>query len=411
MNLRVLPKTIIIVLFIIGCISWYLLQHQNQTPTFIQEGYIIWFILGLTCIGIFNFFIKSAKNQSWLLLLIFTSKLFFCLQMPIGETDMYRYMFDGEIWHWNSNPYQTPPSEIEFLPEEFNPNGESEWINYPQYSSPYPPLLQPLFFLFQFLSQWEEEVWKLLYFVVEIAFCIYLVKKNIYCAVLFSSPLLLWYGNIQGHIEALLWVPMYWVWFHHKKHIVAAILGVLKIWPLLFTLPLLKEKKLFTFFGLGIGTFTSVLFLLQYPINSGLAAYLNHWQMNDWVFNIWEKLTPYDLTTDKNIWNAVLTLLLITIAVKNKTPYYSLFFVFLVLQPCPQPWYFMMGLPLLLSKQSFSSFYFLSLVLPLYATRIYFEQKGMVTLWDNYAPWIEFAPATLLFFKNKEYHQELFINK
>ncbi|MBW2063549.1 MAG: DUF2029 domain-containing protein [Deltaproteobacteria bacterium] len=410
-----------LVLLLIGAGALYLLSLALLRKTPYHKVLTLWVI----AVGIF------------LRLSMFSSA-------PMLEDDHYRYLWDGAVLAKGFNPYRYSPRDIldkkkKSVPGELRQLAQEsgpviERINHPWLRTIYPPVDQVAFALAYLIKPWSLNSWRLILFALDLI-TLYLLfhilrKRNLpphYLAIYWWSPILIKEIYNSGHMEVIIMPFLLGVLLFaiERRYILAsAFLGLAagtKFWPAILMIvllrPLIRNIQQLAWAALVF----AVLFLLALlPFyltgldpRSGLTAYGKYWEMNDALFMLilWAAHWLIGLP-GLNSWNAqgvarVLVFLMViswTLWICRKQDCNPLAWnhrflmvtagLFL-LSPTQFPWYSLWLLPFLTIQPRFSLL-LLTLCLPIYYLRFYFEAKGLVGLYDNTIVWFEYLPVWLM---------------
>ncbi|MFQ5583017.1 MAG: glycosyltransferase 87 family protein [Calditrichia bacterium] len=372
-------------------------------------------------------------------------RVVFLFSTPILEADYYRYLWDGAVSAHGINPYRFSPAEV--LAGESNPDlplalqnlaDESGTIigriNHPQLRTIYPPVSQLFFTIAHFISPWSISGWRLVLLLTDLLnlfFLFHLLKylnfSPLFLIVYWWNPLLVKEIFNSGHMDILIFpFVLGAIYFSAKKRaflsvsLLALAMGV-KLWPILL-LPLLLRpffpqwKKILSAFLL-FGGVCGVIFLPQILTgldrSSGLFAYTKSWENNDSFFVLlgwlWQIILPvfkihpgYAQLAARLTTAGIMGILIIFLTLRTKADLPSLLKNCLIvisalflISPTQFPWYFVWLLPFLTIVPNMPLLLF-TLLLPLYYLNFYFEQKGLITVFNNGIVWLEFVPVWLL---------------
>ncbi len=136
--------------------------------------------------------------------------LFRTLMLPTPvylSSDLFRYLWDGQVQLAGVNPYRYPPSALALAPLRDNEIHRS--INRPAARTIYPPAAQWLFALAAALAPWSIVGWRLLLLVCEVTTVVMLVRllrrlgAPPTAVIMYAwSPLVVFEGVQAGHVEA-----------------------------------------------------------------------------------------------------------------------------------------------------------------------------------------------------------------
>ncbi len=378
-------------------------------------------------------------------------RLILATSQPVLEDDYYRYLWDGAVTAHGENPYGVIPLDVQERDEDITDTllalGDEagmvlERVNHPQLGTVYPPVAQAAFALAHAVSPWKLSGLRLLYYALDCAVFALLVAL---LRQLGRSPLLTviyWWNPLAAkeiynsvHMDLLL-VPLLLgaVLLALRGRIIWSMLPLAlavatKLWPVLLLLPLLATARhtprkagiALIVFLLGSGLLLSpILTITALKDESGFVAYGSRWEMNDALFMVFPwiaegvaHLFQMDLShgTAHRAGKALVALLTLgVVAWVTRTAYRShgavghhaahslcggllaIVGALFLLSPTQFPWYFLWLLPLL-SLYPNRGLMLLTLVLPLYYLRFYFEARGAVEFFHYRIVWFEYLPV------------------
>lgn len=384
-------------------------------------------------------------------------RLILATSQPVLEDDYYRYLWDGAVTAHGENPYGVIPLDVQERDAKVsgrllalgNEAGTIlERVNHPQLGTVYPPVAQAAFALAHAVSPWKLSGLRLLYYALDCAVFALLVAV---LRQLGRSPLLAliyWWNPLAAkeiynsvHMDILL-VPLTLgaILLALRGRVIWAMVPLAlavgtKLWPVLLLVPLLvtarhtprKAGMALVVFLLGsVLLLSPLLTITALEDESGFVAYGSRWEMNDALFMVFPwiaegaaHLLQLDVShgTAHRAGKGLVALLTLGVVawVTRKTyrsygsvrehAAYSLCGGLLaivgtlfLLSPTQFPWYFLWLLPLL-SLYPNRGLLLLTLVLPLYYLRFYFDARGAVEFFHYRIVWLEYLPvwALLLF--------------
>lgn len=367
---------------------------------------------------------------------------------PILENDYFRYLWDGSVTANGINPYLYSPDEIDGedkrtdIPENLiqlrSEYGEDfKRINHPHIRSIYPPIAQIFFALAHYIKPWNLTSWRfllLLFDVVNVLLLLFILKKlsihPLFIILYWWNPVLIKEVFNSGHMDILI-IPFLFGAIYsatQQKYVVSILFLALsigiKIWPVMFlpilVRPLFKNApKLSIVLSLFLIT-CSVMFM---PVlyagiggTSGYNQYLKSWQNNDSLFKIvvwiWEFILPsfsihpgHSQLVSRITLFAIMLLSITFLSIRVSDSPQGLFrkcllllTIFFLISPTQFPWYFIWLLPFLTIRPKFSLL-LLTVLLPVYYLRYYFDARGQITIFDNWVVWVEYIPVWILLLK------------
>lgn len=416
-----------------------------EKPVFLLAAILM--VSGAVYLMVVYYLTRSVKAKVLVTILAvgLIMRLAFLFSTPILEDDYYRYLWDGAVSAHGINPYQYSPAEV--LAGEKNPELPAEIkqladesgtvikrINHPQLRTIYPPVSQLFFSIAHLISPWSIIGWRLILLLVDavnllILFHLlkYLNLSPLFLIIYWWNPLLVKEIFNSGHMDILIFpFVLGAIYFSIKNRAFLSGLSLVlamgvKLWPVLL-LPLLLRpfyphcKKIFSAFLL-FGGVCCVIFLPQiltgWDSSSGLFAYTKSWENNDSFFVLllwlWQFILPvfnihpgYAQLAVRLTITAILVLIIIILTFRGKPDLQTLLRNCLIvisalflISPTQFPWYFVWLLPFLTIVPNMPLL-LLTLLLPLYYLNFYFEQKGLIAVFNNGIVWLEFVPVWLL---------------
>ncbi len=138
--------------------------------------------------GLFSLYLLAYRNtetQSQLRFYIgvgIFARLVLLFAMPNLSDDIYRFIWDGKLWHAGFNPFDALPSDYvqNGFPEGLNTELYDN-LNSPNYFTIYPPIAQLTFYLATFTNSvwWSSVIMKLFLFGFELGIIFLLIKMKI----------------------------------------------------------------------------------------------------------------------------------------------------------------------------------------------------------------------------------------
>ena len=387
---------------------------------------------------------KHEPNIANLLICIFAvgiiARVIMIFSAPILEVDYNRYLWDGAVTANGYNPYMYSPQELlkadNNLPEELkdlsSKNHEIvERINHPELNTSYPPVTQAMFAVSNLIKPFSLTAWKFVLLIIDIItfFLIYLVLKRLKLPqsnliIYWWNPLLIKEVFNSGHMDIIVFPFLLacFLLYLSKKYVfsftaLSAAVGA-KLWPVLLFPVLIRKfisdwKKFLKYFSI----FSVLTFIILLPLiisyfdrGSGIEAYSRSWQNNDSIFRIVlaasEFILPllgYHLGHGQFISRiavACLIVLLVLCFSKNKAKdnldYFKTALIIIsltfFLSPTQFLWYYLWTLTFLVFIP-YKPLLLLSVLMPLYYLRYYFEPRGQYQSYYQYIVWLEYLPV------------------
>ncbi len=355
---------------------------------------------------------------------------------PILEDDFYRYLWDGAVVAHGNSPYAHAPQQIAqrdaSVPDELLELADRSGsviteINHPGLRTIYPPTAQTFFTVAYWISPFDIRGLRAVWLGLDLAVLALLMvmhrtsaHRPFALAVYWLNPLLIKEVFNAGHMELVLVLAMLatFVLAQRGRHWASGLmLGLAtgaKLWPALW-LPLLlragprswrSAAGVTTLFALTVALFALPIVLARLDPSSGFTAYAQRWQMNDSAYLIIHAAAEL-LTADhaQQLARATVAAILLAIMayllwqspagpdplIRNTTILTAALFL---LSPTQFPWYYLWLLPLL-TFQPLWSLLALTVVLPAYYLRFYFDAIEHAAWYDYGVVWIEFVPIWL----------------
>ncbi len=365
---------------------------------------------------------------------------------PILEDDYYRYLWDGGVVAQGYNPYTHAPRSI-LRAEALAPTALVELgresgkilprVNHPELATIYPPVAQIAFAAAHFLGPWKLSAWRGVVLFFDSATFVLLLKLLTsigrpahLAAIYWWNPVVLKETINSAHMDvlALPFVLAALIFALKSQRTRAAVAGSIaigaKLWPLLLV-PFLARAT-----GLKPRTlvkpllvFALVAGLLVGPLiyspgirdESGIAAYGERWEMNDGFFLAYRgaarlvarALSPDDHSAISNqiarggVLGTIITILIVLSRrpLNNAADLCRRIVLFLgavfLLLPAQFPWYYTWVVPFLALAPR-PSLLLLTLTLPLYYLKFFYDARGQVEIFHNIVVWFEYVPVYAL---------------
>jgi hypothetical protein len=358
---------------------------------------------------------------------------------PILEDDFYRYLWDGAVTANGINPYSYAPGDISnnpAVPSRLNQLAEesspvAERINHPKLRTIYPPVAQVAFFLAYRLAPWNMLAWRgvLLFFdIITVSLLLMLLRAlnlpRLWVSIYWWNPLLIKEVFNSGHMDVIVlpFVLGALLFAIYQKPFwavgsLALAMGA-KLWPIIL-LPLLIRPlfgdvkrliKVCSLVGLILaGVFYPIL-TCPFGPNSGFIAYGQRWEMNDALFMLLGWLAEFLAPANSLAVARIFFLIILVTGIIGMTyrrsddpvdlcrrSLLAVALLFL-LSPAQFPWYYIWMLPLL-AIQPHLSLLLLTVTLPLYYLRFFFDARQHADIFDYGIVWLEYLPVCYLLFR------------
>ena len=389
-----------------------------------------------------NFRPKINNLIIWIFIIGIVLRLLMIFSVPILEVDYYRYLWDGAVTTSGNNPYKYSPVQL------FNVNNSApealkelalknenivKRINHPYLKTSYPPVTQTFFAISNLLKPFSLTTWKfILLFIDVITFVlVFLLLKKL--KIPESNLLIYWWNPLlikevfnSGHMDILIFpflLACFLLYLSNKYLISFAALSTAvgaKLWPVLIFPVLIRKfipdrKKFFQNFCIfSVLTFIILfpIFISYFDIGSGIEAYTRSWQNNDSIFRIVlatsELVLPligYHPGHGQMLSRIVVGCLVILAVlyfskdkVKKDLDYIKTALIITAvtffLSPTQFPWYFLWMIPFL-TFIPYKPLLLLTVLMPLYYLRYYYEPRGEYDFYYQYVVWIEYLPVLL----------------
>jgi len=269
----------------------------------------------------------EAKHVLFFMIIVgAVARLGFVGGPTILEDDYNRYLWDGAVTASGENPYANSPDEVRESREAGSvfdtlitqSNGAFDRINFPQYSTVYPPAAQLVFALTYIISPFNLDVFRLVLLLFE-AGCLALTMamlrhfqlSPLWAVLYWWNPLVIKEIANSAHMEPLLMLPVLaagYLALKERFHWASAALAVaagIKVWPAILAIVIWRQLlDNFRQLILNMLIFCLILGLMVLPIiisglskESGFVAFGGIWQASsamylvaEWIAN---NITPY----------------------------------------------------------------------------------------------------------------------
>lgn len=394
----------------------------------------------------------GKKVIAWILLIGLFMRLCLFFSLPILESDPYRYLWDGGLVANGHNPYEFSPKEIrdgggKNIPEETRKLGDDareilNRINHPWLKTVYPPLVQLFFAMAHYIAPWSLAAWRLVLLAADLTALYLLARLLRFLHLPMTGLVIYWWNPLlvketynACHMDVVILpfiIGALLLTLEKKSVFATLILGLsfgIKFWPV-FLLPLSLRpvyrdpRRLIGSVLLFVGL--SVLMLLPYFTSasdspSGLKAYLSYWEMNDALFMLilWPirtGMSVFGLAGQAQIFARLFSALIVLVLTlwmilnTDASPdqitrqFLLITATVFLLGPAQFPWYYIWAVPLLAVIPK-PSLMLLTVLLPLYYLRFFFDSISMVKIHDYGIVWIEFGPVIYLLLREEWAHR------
>lgn len=379
----------------------------------------------------------------WLLLAGGLMRVAMLDSTPILEVDFNRYLWDGAVTANGINPYAYSPESVAnqdaLVPPALQTLGDQPGstvrkINHAYLRTIYPPVTQAAFALAYWIKPWSLFSWRLILLLFDIATLLLLFAilrrldlSPLWASIYWLNPLLLKEMFNAAHMDLILFpflLAALYFSISKKPYWAVIFLGFaagVKIWPaLLFPILLRQMLPDFRKAFISSGIFLALCLAMFLPIyltgldtGSGFNAYSNRWQLNDSLFRIVLNISHAGLDISGNpTWNsqivarriiaALIIFIVLFLSLRQPANLRKVFdhcllitTALFLLGPTGFPWYAVWLLPLLAIYPR-KSLLLLTLLMPIYYLRYYYEALGNVELFDYYIVWVQFIPVWVL---------------
>jgi len=452
-----------ILLFLVGGMSWmsrfFLYDGERSATSYM--GFVALFIAaGVVYLLILARIRRAPSNRSllaWVIGIGFVLRAVFFFSTPIMETDFYRYLWDGAVLASGMNPYEFAPAEVLQSGGSINvhpirtlgiESGEVLGrINHPELATCYPPAAIGIFALSHAVAPWSLAGWRAVLMAFDTATLLLLLavlrrigRSPFYIAVYWWCPLVIKEGFNSAHMDITILpfvIAALCLGFRPVRswHSFASsgLLGIavgIKLWPLLLMplifRPILKFPRTLVFAALIFSTIVAAETMVLFPSlrttsDSGLLAYGERWEVNDALFMaiLWAIGRLPDIVAGPELLArlavaGILAVIVIGVSWRKYAMQADQWRAALcivaaafLLSPAQFPWYYLWVIPFFAVTPS-PALLLLSVLLPLYYLRFYFQFRDNVLIFDHGIVWLEYAPvwALLIFGWLNEYRRK-----
>jgi hypothetical protein len=388
----------------------------------------------------------SGKQLCWMLIVGGVMRCSLLSSTPILEDDFYRYLWDGAVTAHGFSPYALSPTQVlngkvddRSIPpmyKQLEEQGRSilEKANHPYLRTIYPPVAQGAFALAHWLGPWTLSGWRTVLSAADLltlgllALLLKRLKLPLHGLVIYWwNPILIkeTYNSLHMDVIVLPFVlgaVLLALWRRYILSVLVLVFAVgAKLWPALLLpallRPILGEPKKWIpaicLFGIVSGIVFAPVHAAGWNESSGLWKYSQTWEMNDsafmpllWLTETVLKQTGILVGRAQLIARLVVAVCLacwIMWLVRKDLSTPLEFFerclwivaALFLLSPTQLPWYYLCLLPFLTIRPTFSLLV-LTVTLPLYYLRFYFDATHQVEIFDYGIVWFEFAPVWFL---------------
>jgi len=413
----------------------------------IAEFASMYVLLGLIFAFALPWMIRNTSTDTRYMLLFvivigFIARLGFVGGATILEDDYNRYLWDGAVTAAGENPYAHSPDEIREQRQEgdvfdvlINQSGTVfERINFPQFSTVYPPAAQVVFAITHWISPFNLDALRLVLMLFEVGCLAFIFailnhfgRSPLWAAFYWWNPLVIKEVLNSAHMEPLLMLPVlaaFYLVFKQRFYFASAMLAIaagIKIWPALLVIviwrQLLGNFKQLVLSGL---IFSLILGLMVLPIvltgltkNSGFVAFGGQWQasssaylVSEWLAN---QFTPYwvdDYVEIPLVSRLVLGLVLMLFitalcfrfarnADENIWRMFLIIAAIYLLAPSHTPWYFIWLAPFL-CIYPIRGLMLAGALIPLHYTYFHFAVRDMEDFYHHGIVWLIWLPVWAL---------------
>ena len=367
-------------------------------------------------------------------------RLSFIGTTPILEDDFYRYLWDGALVSNGQNAYSHAPADVK--PADNSILGDlkaeavliSERINYPELRTIYPPVAQVAFALAHRIKPWSLDAWRVVLLGFDIVTVVLLLvllvrlkRSPLWAALYWWNPLVTKEVFNSVHMDVLLlpFLLAVVLFIVHKRCLHALVslslaVGV-KVWPIMllpFVLRSIANHKgklvgATVLFGALVALLLSPLYQFDVDASSGAVAYARLWEANDALFRLVAtsvtaviNLIGVDMLEGGAVARCVVAAILITLVIWiNRSPVHHneelcrrvviVIAALFLLSPTQYPWYYVWLVPFLAVWPVYGLLA-LTVVLPLYYLKFYFDARNQRELFDYWIVWLEYLPIWIL---------------
>ncbi len=427
-------------------LSTRFIEIENNPNLPIIQFVIIYIFIGLCYFLFVTRFRKHITRIKSLIILIFIigfiARALMIFSVPILEVDFYRYLWDGGVLANGYNPYKYAPDTFisadskDHIPQNLVILGKKNNhilnnINHPQLKTAYPPVAELTFALAHIIKPFSLISWKfvLLFFDIVTFILLFILLKKLKIPesnliIYWLNPLLIKETFNSGHMDVIVFPILIGAFllllskrYNFSFIALSAAVGV-KLWPVLlfpvfirnFISGWKKFLKYFSIFSLSTLVLLLPMIYSYFYQTSGIEAYSRSWQNNDLFFRIILVVTEFILpligyhSGHGQFLSRILIVLILIIVVlyfnrvkaKDNLDYIKKSLVIIsfafFLSPTQFPWYYLWLLPFL-TIIPYKPLLLLTVLMPLYYLRYYFEPRGQYDLYYDFIVWLEYLPV------------------
>ncbi len=386
---------------------------------------------------------QAVSDQRTLLLLILVVgivlRLAFFGTPTLLEDDYNRYLWDGAVTANGMNPYTYSPEQVAGFADKDHPlqklsieaGSIFQNINYPQFSTVYPPVTQAVFAITYWIAPFSLDALRIVLLFFELccaglilAILMQLGKSPLWVVLYWWNPVVIKEIANSAHMEPILMLPVLGaVYFALRGRIMLptvllAVAAGVKIWPALLVLPLWRKmldrpKELI----LNAAVFAGILILLVVPIllaglnsHSGFAAFGGQWQASSATYLVAEMIAdwvwPYQLDEVLKIPQVARLLIVLALLVAiagicfkrandNAALIKQMFLItasIYLLAPSQTPWYFLWIIPFACIYPS-PALLLAGATMALHYSFFHFSVRGMADFYHDVIVWLIWLPV------------------
>lgn len=419
----------------------------------LTERPVIIVVLILILSGAFYFILYFLPNigenrnmLAWIITVGTVLRAIMLFSTPILENDYFRYLWDGAILANGINPYAYSPDEViqssrvnsdvpPLLSKLAKESGDNiHQINYPNLRTVYPPTAQAFFAVAYWMHPWSLfslRVVFLFFDFLTLALLLYILRylnlPLIGSAIYWWNPLLVKELFNSAHLDVIALPLVLGAIFlairsRYFWSIISLALAIgVKLWPIVL-LPIILRPiicnprrllpVLILFCILAVLLFLPV-YVTGFDASSGFTAYAERWENNNSLFKLillgsefvlksidihlgnGQLVTRISVLLIISVWIAYLTFQKIGKPEEVFEKCLLIVAAVFLLSPTQFPWYYTWTLPFLAVCPR-PSLLLLTVLLPLYYLRYYFQPRDQLEISMYVIVWIEFVPVWIL---------------
>ena len=446
MYLLILSLITLISFIIINLLSGSFSESDNLLQSQVIEFVSTYILISS---GYFLFITKYIKQTLYvkkLTMLIFIVgfliRLLMIFSSPILEDDYYRYLWDGAVLAKGYNPYNYVPEEFKDIDSKTDVPGELiilaennvqilDNINHPLLKTVYPPVAELSFALAYLLKPFSLISWKMVLLIFDIItfILLFMLLKRLKIPegniiIYWLNPILIKETFNSAHLDVIAFpfIMLCLLMFYCRRYTVSftslALAAGSKLWPVLLIPVLVRRLSDNRALAIKYLIYSSVICLIiLYPLissyfvqSSGLEAYTRSWENNDFLFRGVLKFSEFMLlfagyhpghgqfVTRISV---ILIICFSTIAlIRNRVmddmdvirKILIVLSILFFLSPTQFPWYYLWLLPFL-TIIPYRPLLLLTVLMPIYYLRYYFEQSWQFEYYKNLIVFLEYVPV------------------